>query len=212
MLAASLGAKVLSFDLQVYCIKVVTQLLREKNPQLLPNIEIVNLGLGTPTIVSVPNNTCEGEFGQNGVPKAGSVDGAGAKVTVSIVDPKHVLQTWARQINLVKIDTEGAEADILAHLLPLVEAGKIQHIVAELMPSQWANRGSSLEAGLATMKKLAAQSTRMVLLHDSAGFTFPREQISLSGVTGELFEKFNVEDLVKDRKNGGGCNVWWSFY
>ncbi|KAG2486260.1 hypothetical protein HYH03_015084 [Edaphochlamys debaryana] len=79
------------------------------------------------------------------------------------------------------------------------------------MPSQWPNRGSSLEAGLATMKRLTALSKNTILLYDPGNFPFQKEQLTLPDIPGELWVNFNMEDLVRNRFKGGGCNVWWSF-
>ncbi|KAG2484661.1 hypothetical protein HYH03_016551 [Edaphochlamys debaryana] len=213
MLSASMGARVISFDLQSYCVKLVTELLRQKNAHLVPNVNIINVGLGTPQVVSVPNNTCSGTFGQGGVPKVG---GPVAGINTCIMDPNQVLPTWSDKVfTLVKIDTEGAEADILSHLLPLIAAGRIKHLVTELIPHQWPNRGSSMEAGLATLEKVTSYSNRMLLLHDGKPFQFDKKKVTIPFITGgqgNVYEKFSLADLVKDRADQKvGCNLWWTF-
>ncbi|KAG2422760.1 hypothetical protein HXX76_015780 [Chlamydomonas incerta] len=211
LLSAALGAHVYAFDLQVYCIKVVTELLRNKNPHLLSRIDIFNVGLGTPAVVKVPNNTCEGTFGTGGVASASSLLTAG-EVVASIVNPANLLPTWRDEVTLVKIDTEGAEADILANLLPIVEAGSVKNIVVELIPAHWPSRGSSLEAGIKTMERLEALASRVVLLYDPVGFDFPKSPMKIAGFDGDLYTKFSVSALVRDRHDKkAGCNVWFTF-
>ncbi|KAG2497650.1 hypothetical protein HYH03_004389 [Edaphochlamys debaryana] len=224
LLSASLGARVISFELQSHCVKLVTRLLHDKNPHLVPYISILNVGLGTPAAVAVPNNTCSGYFGSAGVPGVdaprvvnATADGTTGFVNTSIVDPAMVLSTWTDHVyTLVKIDTEGAEADILAHLLPLIQAGRIQHLVAEVIPRQWRKRASSRPAGLEALQRVTALSRRALLLHDATPYLFEKKRkVSLPYITGgkgELWSGFELEDLLRDRtRQFAGCNIWWSF-
>ncbi|PNH05946.1 hypothetical protein TSOC_007758 [Tetrabaena socialis] len=239
-LAASFGARVYAFELQPHCVELVNGLLLGPNKQLLPLVTVLNTGLGSPGLVSVPRGTCEGRFGTDGlVPAGGAANngtnngprlpkqltlqgaaGGRAKVTaggvgnhaqVAIVPPANVLPSAA---TFVKMDTEGAEGDILPHMVPLVAAGRVRHLVVELLPRLWELRGSSVEQGLAALEQLQALSSRVLLLDDPVGFDFPKAQLNGAGwgVEGPLYYNFSVAELVRDRyAKSAGCNVWFSF-
>ncbi|KAG2485552.1 hypothetical protein HYH03_015718 [Edaphochlamys debaryana] len=214
MLSASLGARVYAFEPQVFCVGIVRDLIRTKNLHLAPLIEIHNMGLGTTGVVAVPKRSvCDGHFGTDGIPAVEDVEDLNEEtVAIPIVDPQLLLPLWFRNVTLVKMDTEGAEADILKHLLPFVEAGRIHHIVVEIMPSQWINRASSLNAGLRTIKRLAALSKRVIALTDPRVITGGVPRADTEEIGGPTYEEFDLEGLIRDRhERGGACNVWFSF-
>ncbi|KAG2486990.1 hypothetical protein HYH03_014362 [Edaphochlamys debaryana] len=213
MLGAALGARVYAFEPQVFCVRIVRDLIRARNPHLAPLIDIFNMGLGTTGVIAVPNGTkCDGFFGEGGIPSVGEEAVDEGTVPIPVVNPQLVLPLWSRHVALVKMDTEGAEADILAHLLPWIEAGRIHHLVVELMPCQWANRASSLEAGLATLRRVQAASRRMVALFDPKGVQGGVQANGTADIGGTSWEGFDLEALMRDRHNRtGAANVWFTF-
>jgi FkbM family methyltransferase len=48
-------------------------------------------------------------------------------------------------IHLLKVDAEGAEPQVIAGAMPLIEASKVQNIILEWNPEAWLNRGEILD-------------------------------------------------------------------
>jgi hypothetical protein len=125
-----------------------------------------------------------------------------------------MLDDAASRVELIKIDTEGAEVQILEGLLPYVRKGLVGAIVVELMPHAWERRGASDARALSALRGLTQHATGTYLLYDPTPWGFPTTAAveNLSYVTGRTFKDFEWQLLVTDRKQKvAGCNAYFTF-
>jgi FkbM family methyltransferase len=203
LLAASYGARVTGFDPQRDCLELVKKNLgQEPNARLRPLVTLLNVGIGSIGSIIAKPGQCSGTFqGEKG-----------GGVSVPIV-PLQAVWTSEETVTLVKIDTEGSEVQVLEQLVPAIKKGQIQHLVAEIVPSWWKNRGASLEQGKAVLKVIHELSMKTYLLDDPTPFRFEKKQTSdLSYTTGSVMVDFDIEALVEDRlATAAGCNLYFQF-
>lgn len=68
---------------------------------------------------------------------------------------------------------------VLEGLLPLFQAGQVQHVVAEVVPSWWAARGANTTRGLEVLNAMAAAASQTLLLDDGTPFQFIKQQVGM---------------------------------
>ena len=211
LLAAARGATVHSFEPQPECVRVLRESLEGANAHLRPRVTVANVALGHKGVLAVPAHDCHGFF-SGGLSHTADADAALHNVPIvalrAFVPSLHPVQ-------LVKIDTEGAEVPVLQELLHLARTRLMGHLVVELLPNLWARRGASVPEVVAALEALQAAAARTLLLSDPKPFGIvatPADDELPSGVDGPAFSGFNVTELVRDRmKQDAGCNVWFSF-
>jgi hypothetical protein len=118
------------------------------------------------------------------------------------------------RVELVKIDTEGAEVPALEELLPYAKQGLVGAIVVELMPYAWTLRGTSLKRGLKALQSLGSVASAAYLIYDPTpwGFNHTRVDDHVPYIKGPLTTAFSWDALVEDRTTkGAGCNAYFVF-
>jgi FkbM family methyltransferase len=107
-----------------------------------------------------------------------------ASQDINIVNGAKLIMASHPRVNFIKIDTQGAECDVLAGLLPLVEASFPDlTLIIEFSPMHLKNAGAS---GRKLLDLLAAQPWHMYLMdYDAAGvLPFTAQQVrSLNDLT-----------------------------
>lgn len=187
---------------------------------------IFNLGLGQEADVVEDNarDVGDGAWGHQGLEKfsgdskeegssIGSSSSSGTGISTrssSVVLPDAVFQDWW-DIELVKMDTERAEAAIIKHFLKYIERGQVQNLVVEVVPSWWPKRGVSAERGIQVFKQLQAMARETVLLQDMSPFpqgARPRAQ-HIEGLP--TLEITDMRALLRQRAStaSGVLNIWF---
>lgn len=210
--AAHLGAHVLSFEPQAKCVSLVRRMLREPANSFLSNkVVINNIAVGRFGSIAVPTTTCDGGFHANILEY---VEPNGTNILVlpfSSFFPREFLQPFSKIC--IKIDTEGSEIPILLDILRLRRRLLFVSwtIIVKLIPNLWAQRGSSYDEGLETIRRMML-SFDTILLTDPTPFKFKATLAELPGqVAGLAFINFSPEDLIKDRmRANAGCNILFS--
>lgn len=230
-LMAAMGAQVHTFEPQPRCHAVMEATAQENSEAFRKTITRYIMGLGSREgVLNIGTDVCDPG---NQVPEA-AAGGADMKssnmnketktastVQVPIRQLSRILPGLDRSrpfqpgtVAIIKMDTEGSEASILADILPLLEAGVAKQLVVEVVPFFWESRGADIQKGVATMERLAAISSRLVLLEDSdmqIGISPAKEGIE--GVPGPFYtvsdmRKFLLEDRLAKKR---GCNMWFTF-
>ena len=94
-----------------------------------------------------------------------------ASQDINIVNGSKLIMASHPQVNFIKIDTQGAECDVLAGLLPLIEASFPDLIlIIEFSPMHLKNAGAS---GRNLLELLAAQPWHMYLMDYGAAGLLP---------------------------------------
>lgn len=210
LLPASLGARVVSFELQ---------------PDCMPSVQsALNLsGLGSAAVlknVGIASGHSDIKMHAKKCNPLNSVDGrnfgTGEVVMIALMTAMEALQEFgfgkANPISLFKIDAEGAEIGILKGSLELIKIGAIHRMVTEVSPQWWHRLGVSPEDGIATLEAATAAG-------DYTLYVFPRENGLGPGLAGDTHTIAGVEGLrevndvaafVRNRiAVRSGCNLLW---
>jgi FkbM family methyltransferase len=213
LLAASLGAQVSSFDPQAQCIRHMREILTTKeNAHLASRIAATNVGIGKPGWLRSPPGSCDGGYSagaQRPVEMAAEVGDSSNIISV----PLHSLLPPRERLRLLKVDTEGAEVPTLRDAAVLARAGRLDHLVVELLPRAWESHGDARAKGVAALEAMAAHAHTTLLLEDPTPFSFTHAAWTPPpGVRGPTYANFSMADLVDDRlRTQAGCNLWFAF-
>jgi FkbM family methyltransferase len=184
-------------------VSIVRESLSNENTVLSDKVVVVNAGVGSFRSISVPLNTCDGSF------RANAKDYTSPLAAVAVVPLSTFFYPGVGKNIFIKIDTEGAEVNILREIARLHRRFTLLQwiVVVEVVPGFWESRGSSVAEGLAVLRQMSTIFHTM-LLTDGTPFTFSKQAVQVPGIHGEVYEAFDMQQLVQSRLDtNSGCNI-----
>lgn len=222
LLSASWQVDVLSIEPQPKCHEIIQKSLVTVNHHLAKYITTMNCAAGRSgrRILISPDNCDPGFVSQSHSSQSVDTQQRNQEDRLQSIAmlPVSTLLSKSAVINIVKIDTEGAELNILQDLIHFYRSGGyFAFLVVEVAPHVWHFHSKTKENGIEILQELKAMASKTVLLMDDKDFKFPHASTTylrdLFQVDGDTFVDFEMAHLVEDRlRQRGGCNIFFQFY
>jgi len=136
-------------------------------------------------------------------------------VETVVVDELLEARGWKdKSIEVVKIDTEGAEVGVLKGMANAFEGQHVKNLIIELAPHVWSGLGLSIEEGKALFNSIENSGYRFILLEDPTSYSSEInswKHLQLHGISGEMIEipPGNIGKVIDDRlSKRSGTNLW----
>lgn len=136
-------------------------------------------------------------------------------VETVVIDELLASRAWmGKSIEVVKIDTEGAEIGVLKGMTNVIKAKHVKNFIIELAPHVWSGLGLSLSEGKALLSSIEESGYRFILLEDPTEYSVEINEwkhFKVQGIAGGLIEipPGLIGKVVDDRlSKGSGTNLW----
>jgi len=211
LLTASWNVKVLSIEPQPKCHEIIQRSLETNNSALAQFITTINVAAGkTGSSIKVGVNVCDPGFVSSKIAVSSSNNVERNVITLSASS----LLSKTVPVKIVKIDTEGAELNILVDLIQYIRnGGSIMNLIVEVAPHVWHVHHKSKEDGVHILSTLQSLAKETILLFDEKRFGFDKTiHVLPDGIKGEAFKDFSMAMLIDDRlRKRAGCNLLFTF-